>query len=601
MIRPTVLLQPSWPRPRQYSEDVAIKRRYLTLPEISNRLATRLAILLTLALAPLGSIAIYSELETWQARKAASESRLITRTVETVTGQRALLESAMLASDTLSHLVVDRLENTVACSAFLANFIADSAFYAFAGFIGVDGLMTCISEGEPVNFSASPTFAESVQNPRASFSFQPSGAITGRPVVLINRPVFEEDTLLGFLSISISRRSFDMIATAPDNENSPRISYLVNNRGQTLTSSDTPDADDFLPEPEMLERIINQREGVFTAPSYGGDERLFTIAELMPGQLYVLGSWNAAQSSNLREFNYWRVGFPLLMWLASVAVVMFAVHYMVVRHLRQINRQLRRFALGNRAEFQRLPEEAPTELREIDSTFTKMARLIRRDEDEREDALREKTVLLKEVHHRVKNNLQLIGSILNLQLRRVTDTEARCILQGVQARVRSLASIHRKLYEQDRLSYTNATDFLETILRETLALARSEQAEIDVKTEFEPVILPPDKIIPTALLFAEALTNALKHAQAPQPDAPPCLTISFRARDGYADLQVRNSLADAGTGSVAYGLGQELMTAFALQMHAEFESGRVQDDQGHGWELRLRLGDSGLNDTAPHA
>jgi len=578
---------------------LAIKRRYLTLPEISNRLATRLAILLTLALAPLGSIAIYSELETWQTRKAATESRLITRTVETVTGQRALLESAMLSSDTLSRLVVDRLENTAACSAFLANFIADSAFYAFAGFIGVDGLMTCISEGEPIDFSASPNFAESVQNPRASFSFQPSGAITGRPVVLINRPVFEEDALLGFLSISISRRSFDMIATAPNTENSPRISYLVNNRGQTLTSSDTPESDDFLPEPEILERIISQREGVFTAPSYGGDERLFTIAELMPGQLYVLGSWNAAQSSDLREFNYWRIGFPFLMWLASVAVVIFAVHYLVVRHLRQINRQLRRFALGNRAEFQRLPEEAPTELREIDSTFTKMARLIRRDEDEREDALREKTVLLKEVHHRVKNNLQLIGSILNLQLRRVTDTEARCILQGVQARVRSLASIHRKLYEQDRLSYTNATDFLETILRETLALARSEPSQIDVKTEFEPVILPPDKIIPTALLFAEALTNALKHAQAPQPDAPPQLTISFRARDGYADLQVRNSLADAGTGNVAYGLGQELMTAFALQMHGEFESGRVQDDHGHGWELRLRLGDSGLNNTAP--
>ena len=503
----------------------------------------------------------------------------------------------MLSTETLSLLVADRLGNTAACSAFLNDFIAESGFYAFAGFVSADGQMACISEGEPVDFSESETFAEAVANPRASFSFQPSGAITGRPVVLVNRPVIQEDVLLGFLSLSISRRSFDMIATPPGSENAPRISYLVNHRGQTLTSSDKPDSSDFLPDAQMLDDFISKRRGAFTARSVAGDERLFTIAELVPGQLFVLGSWNAEQFSDVRSFNFWRILFPFLMWLASVAVVMFAVHYMVVRHLRQLNTQLRRFALGNRAEFQRLPEEAPTELREIDSTFTKMARLIRRDEDEREDALREKTVLLKEVHHRVKNNLQLIASILNLQLRRLTDPEARAILHGVQSRVRSLASIHRKLYEQDRISHTNATEFFETILRETLALAQSEHTDLQTETQFEPVVLPPDKIIPTALLFAEALTNAIKHAQPPRPDAPPLLTISFFARDGHAELRVRNSLSDAGTEPVSYGLGQELMTAFALQVHGDFESGAVHDDHGHGWEMRLRLGDSGLNDS----
>ena len=556
--------------------------------------------MLTLALAPLGSIAIYSEIETWYAQKSATESRLISRTVDAVTGQRALLESAMLSSESLSLLVADRLENAAACSTFLENFIAESGFYAFAGFISTDGQMACISDGEPVDFSQSDNFAEAIENPRASFSFQPSGAITGRPVVLVNRPVIQDDDFLGYLSISISRRSFDMIATNPDSENAPRISYLVNHRGQTLTSSDNPNAADYLPEPDMIDSFISKRQGAFAARSVAGDERLFTIAELLPGQLFVLGSWNAEQSNSLRNFNYWRVGFPFLMWLASVAVVMLAIHYMVVRHLKHINTQLRRFALGNRAEFQRLPEEAPSELREIDSTFTKMARLIRRDEDEREDALREKTVLLKEVHHRVKNNLQLIASILNLQLRRLTDPEARGILHGVQSRVRSLASIHRKLYEQDRISHTNATEFFETILRETLALARSEHSDLVVETEFEPVILPPDKIIPTALLFAEALTNALKHAQPPDAGAPPHLKISFIARNGHAELRVRNSLSAAGTETVTYGLGQELMTAFALQIHGDFESGAVLDDLGHGWEMRLRLGDSGLNEkTTP--
>lgn len=567
------------------------------MPKLSNRLATRLAILMTLALAPLGSVAIYSEFDTWRTQKLATESQLISRTVDAVTGQRALLESAMLTSNTLSSLVVDRLDNSAACSAFLRDFISESGFYAFAGFITAAGEMACVSEGNSVDFSESESFVAAVENPRASFSFQPTGAVTGRPVVLVNRPVFDEDVLLGFLSISISRRSFDMIATPPDSENAPRISYLVNHRGQTLTSSDNPDADELLPEPDVLEDFISRREGIFSATTVNGRDRLFTLAELVPGQLFVLGSWNADQSQSLRSFNYWQIGFPFLMWLASLAVVMFAIHYMVARHLRHINTQLRRFALGNRAEFQRLPAEAPSELREIDSTFTKMARLISRDEVERENALREKTVLLKEVHHRVKNNLQLIASILNLQLRRLTDPEARAILQGVQWRVRSLASIHRKLYEQNRISDSNATEFFETILRETLALSQSEKSDLKIETEFEPVILAPDKIIPSALLFAEALTNALKHASPPNDSAPPHLKISFFARDGVAELRVRNSLSSAPIESVSYGLGQELMTAFALQVHGDFESGAVHDARGHGWETRLRLGDSGLNDT----
>ncbi|ATX65392.1 sensor histidine kinase [Roseinatronobacter bogoriensis] len=554
--------------------------------------------MLTLALAPLGSIAIYSEIENWHTQKTAFETGLIARTIETVTGQRALLESAMLSADTLSPLVADRLENTTACSAFLESFIAESGFYSFAGFIDARGQMACISEGEPVDFSQSEGFAAASANPRASFSFQPSGVITGRPVVLINRPVFDGDTFLGFLSISISRRTFDMIATMPDSETSPRVSFLVNHQGQTLTSADKPDAEDFLPQPAIMQEMISARHGVFSSISVAGKERLFSVAELVPGQLFVLGSWNVDES---RSFNLWRVGFPFLMWLASVAVVMFAVNYMVVRHLRHINTQLRRFALGNREEFQRLPDEAPAELREIDSTFTKMARLIRRDEVEREDALREKTVLLKEVHHRVKNNLQLIASILNLQLRRITDSDARNILHGVQARVRSLASIHRRLYEQDRISNSNATEFFETILRETLTLAQSKQSGLKVETEFEPVILPPDKIIPVALLFAEALTNALKHAKPPRADAPPLLRISFAARDGQAELRVRNSVSDTGNEAVSYGLGQELMTAFALQVHGEFESGAVHDDNGAGWEMRLRLGDAGLNEDGPDA
>jgi two-component sensor histidine kinase len=557
--------------------------------DFSNRLASRLAVLLTLALAPLGSIAIYSEFEAWRTQIQSFEASLLARTADAVAGQRGLLESAMLAIDRIVPLVVDRLDDPQACSGYLRDFIVDSRFYAFAGFIRSNGNMDCLSSGDPIDFSDSEAFQAHLEEPRSFFSFQPTGAITGRPVVLVNRPVIVEDQMLGFLAISISRQSFDLIAADPDPETAPRLAYLVNHLGKTLTSAESARANEMLPVDESLREFVEMRNGVFRAESNAGVERTFTIAELIPGQLYALGSWSDEQIQKDSVFDMWRLGFPILMWIASVAVVMFAVNYMVVRHLKQINSQLRRFALGNRDEFQRLPDEAPTELREIDSTFSKMARLIRRDEMEREEALAEKTVLLKEVHHRVKNNLQLIASILNLQMRRVSDMQARAILVGIQARVRSLASIHRTLYEQERVNERYAADFFDRILNEFLVIGQVDTSKMQIERNFEAVALPHDKIIPAALLFSEALTNALKYAAPQTPGAPTKLKVCFSSKLGQAQLRVWNSLPGPVEAEGGSGLGQELMTAFALQIHGDIESGPVEDAEGHGWEMRLRL------------
>jgi two-component sensor histidine kinase len=471
----------------------------------------------------------------------------------------------------------------------LSEFIGNSAFYAFAGFIDTSGLMECLSDGEPFDFSSSEDLAMHLERPRSFFSFQSSGAVTGRSVILANRPVYDDDQLIGYMTISISRHTFNQIAIEPDPDNAPKQTYLVNYAGEVLTNTDEQRVAELLPHRQALLDFVGHRNGVFSAQSENGSERMFTIAEVIPGQLYALGSWNIDQFQKDTMFNIWRLAFPVLMWVASIAVVMFAMNFMVVRHLKHINSQLRRFAVGNRAELQRLPYDAPSELKEIDSTFSKMARIIQRDEQEREVALNEKTVLLKEVHHRVKNNLQLIASILNLQMRRVSDTEARAILHGVQTRVRSLASIHRALYQQERIAKGYAANFFDSILGETLTIAQIDSSKIAIDKTLEPVALSPDKIIPAALLFAEALTNALKYAGAASADSPARLEISLTSIDGYAVLRIWNSLPETSTEKLGTGLGQELMTAFALQINGEIEVGPKEADGLKGWEVRLRV------------
>lgn len=563
---------------------------------LSNRLASRLAILLTLALAPLGSIAIFAEYGSWKTEKTAQEAGLLVRTLDAVTGQRAILESAASSADTLIRSLRDVLDDPAVCSELLEDYIRRTGFYAFAGFIGTDYVMDCISQGDALDFSENEHFAGLFESPRNMFSFQDAGIVSGMPVVVVTRQVIHEDRLLGFLIVSISRARFDLIATSPSTQTGPKKIYLLNHLGDALPQSDGDNTKEMLPNPETIASFIDARNGIFRARSVDGEARVFTLSELAPRQLFVLGSWEADDPQVQSRINLMRLSFPLLMWLASIAVVMLAVHYLVVRHLRHINSQLRRFALGNRDEFQRLPSVAPSELRELDSTFTKMARLIRRDESEREEALREKTMLLREVHHRVKNNLQLIASILNLQFRRLQDPQARTILRGVQLRVRSLASIHQTLYSKNRISDANATAFFEAILTETLAMSQSDMSGLIVDTRFEPVTLPPDKIIPASLLFAEAVTNAIKYAAPPKGQTAARIEISFLPHDNIAELRVFNSLAEEGPSSASDGLGRELMTAFALQINADFEIGPIKDENGFGWEMRLRLNQADVSE-----
>lgn len=127
-------------------------------------------------------------------------------------------------------------------------------------------------------------------------------------------------------------------------------------------------------------------------------------------------------------------------------------------------------------------------------------------------SLKEKEVLLKEIHHRVKNNLQVISSLLNLQARYLSDPDAREIFSESQNRVLSIALIHEKLYQSADLSHVNFTEYASTLLDNLFHTYNAVDREIASAIDVGAVQLPIDLAIPCGLIVNELATNSLKHA-----------------------------------------------------------------------------------------
>ena len=146
-----------------------------------------------------------------------------------------------------------------------------------------------------------------------------------------------------------------------------------------------------------------------------------------------------------------------------------------------------------------------------------------------------KEVLLKEIHHRVKNNMQIISSLLRLQSQYIADKEYREMFRESQNRIRSMALIHEKLYQSETLENINFRNYITDMVR-GLVLSYSDQ-DIALEIEADNLLLGVDTAVPCGLIINELITNALKHAF---PDKRGKIGVGFHGSDGTIELVVKD-------------------------------------------------------------
>ncbi|GBD94942.1 putative sensor histidine kinase pdtaS [bacterium BMS3Abin05] len=128
------------------------------------------------------------------------------------------------------------------------------------------------------------------------------------------------------------------------------------------------------------------------------------------------------------------------------------------------------------------------------------------------DSLKEKEILLKEIHHRVKNNLQVISSLLYLQSKKIKDKETLTLFQDSQSRVKSMALIHEKLYQSQDLANINFSEYIKSLTKYLFRTYGTADKNIQLAVDVENVALALDSAIPCGLIINELVSNALKYA-----------------------------------------------------------------------------------------
>jgi two-component sensor histidine kinase len=307
----------------------------------------------------------------------------------------------------------------------------------------------------------------------------------------------------------------------------------------------------------------------FTGASVEGKQMAFAVVPIVEGTLYAIGAW---PRERFVFSSAWTVISPLLlpisMWVACLAIAYFGIHSLVIRHIKRMRAEMTDFIKTRQFNPPTVSRSMPAEIREIETTWLHLADTVVRDEAELEGTIHDKTVLLKEVHHRVKNNLQLISSIINMKLRKVHSPAVRAALQDVQMRVMSIASVHRSLYEGDQQGKVQADVLLRSVVDMTVEAGVAKGAPLRVDLDYAPIALYPDQAVPLSLLAGEAVTNALKYNASSDGEARAWIKVRLERIDATtARFTAENSCGTVDVeGHEGGGLGTSLIEAFAMQM-----------------------------------
>jgi two-component sensor histidine kinase len=536
---------------------------------------------------PLLLLALVQSAGSWRERQAAQADRLAENARAVAAAERSLLDWSgailrMLARD------ADAYNITPMCTRRLREVHRDIP--GVANVVRVDGRGVVVCSAVParagLTYAAVSWWPQVVQADGVAVHGPVMGTITGKQVLLAMLPLRASDgTFLGALGVAIDVARLQQAVKARQLSDNAVVA-IVDDAGAVLAKS-RPDsrlpAFDMSGPPggvKMARSAASGREWTYAhAPLFAsaGSGRNFHAVFAEPHDEIFSAAW-------------WRAGFIFLLPVLTVLLGSLAIwrgtDRLVLRWLGRLSGLAREFAQGTyRARVPGL-REAPAEIRDFAADLHRMAHAIEDRDVELTRALAQEKELVREVHHRVRNNLQVMMSMLSLQAARLPGGTTRAALDEARIRMGALALVHTLAYESGEQGRISTARLLPALC----ARLQSEMGARGVRlaAEVSDIEIGMDTAVPLALWLSEAAMNALRHAY---PDGEGEVRVGFTCDDGLCRLEV----ADDGRGldgAAGERYGMRLLDAIARQL-----GGRswVESSDG-GTRLKLEFRERPMGD-----
>lgn len=371
-------------------------------------------------------------------------------------------------------------------------------------------------------------------------------------------------------------------------------SALIDAQGRILVSTAPSSFAIDGPIARWAERAQKGEAPLFEARDARKRRHVYAGAPLAGRDLFVLLSAPASGLLSWARLN--PIGsfmLPLAAWLVAFLAVMLLSERIVIRWLVYLERVAAIYARGRFSVRPVQAEHAPAEIRTLARTLGSLGDSITTRDKALLDSLDEKDALMREIHHRVKNNLQIISSLLSMQQRAVTDPAARSALGDTRQRITALALIYRTLYQSDDIREADSRTFLTELVGQLIAGEAMRGPLVTSSVDADYLIIDPDRLAPVALWLVEAVSNAQKHAFAGRGGD---LKVRFRVLGDTSVLEVQDDgpgVSDIDTA----GVGRTLMNAFAKQLRGQAE---MVEAPGGGSIARLTFATPEAPQAAAH-
>lgn len=519
-----------------------------------------LVLIVIAALLPIGTISIVQALSTLNYSRTLIGNRLVTSALATAARER---DPLVISKQVLLTLSKDPqvVSGKAGCSAALKAALGNLAAFPNLARSDAMGRVQCsILPFDPtISFAKEAWWQRGIKAQGFTVSAPVYGQISKRRILVGMQPIRAEDgTNDGAVTVAIDASWLERSMNASELGADAAVA-IVDKQGIVVLTSENRHLPQF--------NVTYGDAKVADATALDGVAWMYAVAPLYDHELFVV---YAEPTEHLMATAVKQVRISLLLPIAALLIACLAIWLgttrLVLRWLESLRMLASQFAKGDFAGNAEKYERAPRELGLLSADLHSMARAIETRDLELQAALNAKTALTHDIHHRVKNNLQIVSSLLNLQAGKISDPAAREALNQTRARIGGLAQIHRLLYEESHDSdhgNVNIASLLNALCVQLRALHRG-QGNVHLICEAASQTVPINNAVPLTLLAVEAVTNAYRHGY------PSGQTGKIVVQFDVVDEQATLSVSDDGSGFDATqktaSMGGQLMEAFAQQL-----------------------------------